>query len=155
MFSWCPTQECLGKPSYKSQPAGAKTGHFAIFKISVWFMYLDTALLSHLSLGINQLHFISCSAIDFIIAFPSHFRCIFVVHCTPCMLRATRAAYNHGAMSGARTWSRLTIRPVSLGMSPTYWQCHKLANRRKSRNPAQKGEYCPRWLDRDLNTASI
>ena len=66
MFGWFPNQqvqECLGKLSYKSQPAGAKTGHLVIFKTSVWFMYLDTASISHPSLGINQLHFISRSAV--------------------------------------------------------------------------------------------
>ena len=67
MFGWFPTQpaqECLGKLSYKSQLAGAcvvlNWGHFAIFfKMSSW----STVLISHFSLGINQLHFISCSAV--------------------------------------------------------------------------------------------
>ena len=54
MFSWFfftqQAQEHLRKLLYKSQPAGAKRGHFLIFKIS----YLDTT---------SQLHFISCSTV--------------------------------------------------------------------------------------------
>ena len=63
------------KLSYMSQPAGAKTGHFAMFfKMSVWFMYVDTASISYLSLGINQLHLISCSAVFY--QFYHSFYCI-------------------------------------------------------------------------------
>ena len=80
MFGWFPTQQAQEslKLSNKSQPAGTKTGHFTIFfKTSSW----STVSITHLGLGIKQLHFVSRSAhvqcsIDFIIAttVTSHFR---------------------------------------------------------------------------------
>ena len=57
MFGWFPTQQAqerLGKLSYKCQPAGAKTGHFAIFfKPSLLIESTDSMVESTDSMIIN------------------------------------------------------------------------------------------------------